>query len=129
MAAYTNTAAAHDAAVVHIGPVDGQIAAKPLDYLDRDQFQRYLGACRAVGASFMPALKAQVAAPTRLADLVGALKDAGFAVQLDPALAEAMQATIAAVRGEADAMRATVADMMKALAARGLKLWNFQLEG
>jgi hypothetical protein len=126
----TNTHAAHDLAVVHVGPVaGGGVACKPLDYLDRSQFQRYIGACRSCGGTFVPALKSQVTAPDRLADLVAALKDADFAIQLDPSIAESLQATIAKVRGEADAMRATVDELTASLDARELRLWNFQLEG
>jgi hypothetical protein len=92
----------HDAAVVAVGPAgtDGAIAARPLDYLDRQQFQRYIGACRAAGGSFNPTIKAQVTEAGRVADLVAALKAADFAVQLDPAIAAPLQAALAAVQAE-----------------------------
>lgn len=124
----TNTAAAN-LAVVHVGPLAGGIAAKPLDYLDRGQFERYIGACRSAGGRFDPAAKAQITTADRVADLVAALKVADFAVQLDPAIAETLHTAIAAVRAEQDTMRATVDGLIDQLAARGLRLWNFQLEG
>jgi SWI/SNF-related matrix-associated actin-dependent regulator 1 of chromatin subfamily A len=125
----TTTGAAAAALVVHVGANDGALVIKPLDYMDKIEFTRYLGACRSAGANYNAALKAQVGKMERLGDVVAALKDGGFAVTLDPSLASAMQTAIKAIHAEADAMRSTVETLNADLKGRGLELWRFQLEG
>lgn len=126
----TNTQAVHEAALVHLFPAGpGMLAIKPLDYMERGQFDRYIGACRSGGAQFHAAMKAQVGKIEHLSTFVDSLKDAGFAVQLDPTLAESLQQTIAAIRSEAQQLRGAAAEVVDHLAARGLKLWQFQTEG
>jgi SWI/SNF-related matrix-associated actin-dependent regulator of chromatin subfamily A-like protein 1 len=118
------------AAVILIAPTGGDsISIKPLDYLGPEQFSRYINACRAAGARYMPNLRAQVGPLDRLGDVVANLKDAGFHVQLDDTIAAAFTAQIATIRAASTAILETIDDVVAELAARGKQLWKFQLEG
>jgi len=100
---------------------------KPTSFLGGDLFDSYRRASE--GSRFDPVQKANVAPLDRVAKIVTSLKTAGFVVDLDPALASAVQALTAQVKAniEGASERATKVDLE--LRKRGLYLFPFQATG
>jgi SNF2 family DNA or RNA helicase len=106
---------------------DGRFAFAPTAFLGGTLFDQYRTACQ--GARYDPTLRAQVSEADRALTIVGALRNAGFVVDLRPDVAAALQAKSVVIREHvagAD-VRLDVTDTK--LRERGLALYPFQKTG
>ena len=102
--------------------------ARPAGFLGAT-FQTYILASRNAGAVFNRGLKAQTLPADRVPLLESHLTKAGFIVAVDEALVTRMQAAATALRDQADRQDTRTQEVGHELAARGLTLWPFQVEG
>jgi SNF2 family DNA or RNA helicase len=77
-----------------------RIIIRPKGYLGQEQFSKYLSAAKTGGAWYDKSLRAQVSRGESLADIILALKKAGFQVELESALEAHLQHVVAATKSE-----------------------------
>lgn len=72
--------------IAHEPGAAGHAKVAPPDFLGPDLFRRFREACQAAGASFAPALKANLIRLEHLPGLIRKLEGAGFQLKIDPAV-------------------------------------------
>jgi hypothetical protein len=114
---------------IHLTKFDlGTFAAKPVDFLERDRFNRYL---ELLGSSFSysPATRSNYGGYEHLPAVVSRLTAEGFRVTADQALLDHLEGEAIALEALADQADARAREAAAEVAARGLTLYPFQNEG
>jgi hypothetical protein len=104
-----------------------EVAIKPMVFLGGDMFAKYRTATS--GSSYDAPRKQQVARLDQLPMVLDALINAGFVVEVDPAVQEAVRGVTASMKADVVAADTRMAQVDAWLAARGKKLFPFQRQG